>query len=306
MNTEKPIIYYENKHNLKYPKFIIKCVKRETKYIYFETTFGLCKKITSTFGRSNYSINSAINKTEYLQKQLKCKYGDIFDYSLVKYSNNLNADVSLICKQHGIFKINIYSILRRTGNCPICYNQNPNNRKDIKSFIQKANLIHNNKYDYSKSIYNGSVNNIKIICKEHGEFEQIANGHLQGYGCKSCANIKNSIRGSENPNIWSYSGWEEAALKSKSFDSFKVYIIKCWKYEEVFYKIGKTYLNIKQRFESKRSIPYEWKIIKVFKGTSKEMSELEIKLKNMNKENKYLPKLKFGGRRECFTKINKL
>lgn len=306
MNTEKSILYYENKHNIKYPNFIIKCIKREDRYIYFETEFGICKKRISTFGRSNYNIDSAINKTDYLQKKLKYKYGNLFDYSSVIYLNDLKNDINLICNKHGLFKIKIHSILNRNGNCPICYKQNPNNRKNIENFIQKANKVHNFKYDYSTAIYKGSMYNLEIICKEHGKFQQRANAHLQGYGCKMCANIKNSIRSSNNPNLWAHKGWEKAALKSKLFDSFKVYIIECWDKEEKFYKIGKTYLNIKYRFESKRSMPYNWKVIKIFKGEAEEISKLETKLKNENKGNKYLPKIKFGGKRECFTKIKKL
>lgn len=307
MNVEKPLLYYENKHNIKYPNFTIKVIKRENKYIYFETKFGLCKKVANSFGKSNYSIDSSTNKTEYLQLQLKSKYGDKFDYSLVKYTNNLNDNIDIICREHGIFKINIYSILRRKGNCPICCKKVIKLKKshNIKTFIQKANLIHNYKYNYSKTIYNGSVNNLKIICKLHGEFEQNANRHLQGDGCKLCANIKNSERNSNKVNLWTHTGWSKSAIKSKYFDSFKVYIIKCWNNGEVFYKIGKTYLKIKQRFESKRQMPYEWKLIKIYEGNSKEICILENKLKEMNKENKYIPKIGFGGKQECFIKIKK-
>ncbi len=306
MIIKKPNSYYENKHNIKYPNFIIKCIKREHNYIYFETAFGLCKKVTSTFGRSNYNINSALNKTKYLQKQLKYKYGNLFDYSLVVYLNNLNANINLVCKQHGIFKIKIHSVLNRKGNCPICYNQKPHNRKNIKSFTQKANLIHNYKYNYSKTIYSGSVNYLEIFCKEHGNFKQTASAHLQGYGCKKCANLKNSIRNADKPNLWTYKGWEQSAKTSNLYDSFKVYIIECWNEEEHFYKIGKTYLDIKYRFESKRSMPYHWKVLKLFVNNAEKISNLENKLKNENKENKYLPKIKFGGKRECFTKIKNL
>jgi len=33
---------------------------------------------------------------------------------------------------------------------------------------------------------------VKIICREHGEFEQSANSHLSGAGCPECAKIKTS------------------------------------------------------------------------------------------------------------------
>lgn len=305
MRTENSILYYEERHNKKFPNSLIKTFKRIDNYIYFETKFGICKKTPSSFGRTNYNIDSAIDKTKYLQLQLMDKYGDIFDYSLVKHVGKLNSNITLICKTHGAFKVHIYSVLRREGNCPVCSKAifKLKTTSTIEDFIKKANLVHNNQYDYSKTIYNGSINKLKITCPMHGEFEQLANGHLQGYGCKECGNIKNSTISAERPNIWSHTGWKESGLKSKNFDSFKVYIIECWENDEKFYKIGKTYLKLKLRFESKRAIPYKWKVIKIYTGEAKEMSELESKLKGMNKENKYLPKMRFGGRRECFTKI---
>lgn len=54
------------------------------------------------------------------------------------------------------------------------------------NFIKKAIKIHENEYDYSSSIYIRNDKKIKIICLEHGEFEQTPNSHLNGRGCKKC------------------------------------------------------------------------------------------------------------------------
>ena len=37
-------------------------------------------------------------------------------------------------------------------------------------FIEKAKNIHQNKYDYSKSVYINKRTKICIICPKHGEF----------------------------------------------------------------------------------------------------------------------------------------
>jgi len=55
-----------------------------------------------------------------------------------------------------------------------------------EEFINKSKIIHNDKYDYSNSIYIGTFENVKIICEFHGEFEQRANNHLNGSGCPKC------------------------------------------------------------------------------------------------------------------------
>ena len=55
-----------------------------------------------------------------------------------------------------------------------------------EDFINKAKIIHNNKYDYSKTIYKNKRTNVIIICPEHGEFSQNPEVHLRGSGCKEC------------------------------------------------------------------------------------------------------------------------
>jgi hypothetical protein len=57
-------------------------------------------------------------------------------------------------------------------------------------FINKANKVHANKYNYSSVEYINSRTKIKIICVEHGEFEQIPNNHLNGSGCYLCEKFK--------------------------------------------------------------------------------------------------------------------
>ena len=60
-------------------------------------------------------------------------------------------------------------------------------------FIEKAKLIHGDKYDYSKVEYNGCKHNIIILCLIHGEFEQRPDMHLRGYGCKNCSITKKKL-----------------------------------------------------------------------------------------------------------------
>ena len=53
-------------------------------------------------------------------------------------------------------------------------------------FISKCILIHKNKYDYSLVDYRNSREKVKIVCKTHGEFEQLPYNHLLGKGCNLC------------------------------------------------------------------------------------------------------------------------
>lgn len=54
-------------------------------------------------------------------------------------------------------------------------------------FIEKARIVHGNKYDYSKVEYVNSLTKVCIICPKHGEFWQPPKNHLNGYGCQLCA-----------------------------------------------------------------------------------------------------------------------
>lgn len=58
---------------------------------------------------------------------------------------------------------------------------------DTISFIRKANEIHNNRYDYSKSLYINTITKTAIVCHEHGVFYQAPKHHLRGSGCPRCS-----------------------------------------------------------------------------------------------------------------------
>lgn len=60
-------------------------------------------------------------------------------------------------------------------------------------FINRAKSIHGEKYDYSKTMYEGYRKKITIICPIHGEFEQRVLSHLQGKGCPLCGKEKNFL-----------------------------------------------------------------------------------------------------------------
>jgi hypothetical protein len=115
------------------------------------------------------------------------KHDDKYNYSLVNYVNN-NIKVKIVCKEHGVFEQRPTRHLCGDG-CPKCNGGVISNREE---FINKANIVHNNRYDYSLINYINSQTKIKIICKKHGVFEMKPNSHLLGQGCNTCA-IENKI-----------------------------------------------------------------------------------------------------------------
>lgn len=58
-----------------------------------------------------------------------------------------------------------------------------------KRFIDKAKQLHvDDDYDYSQVVFVNTHTKVKIICKEHGAFEQTPAKHLSGQGCPGCVN----------------------------------------------------------------------------------------------------------------------
>ena len=170
-------------------------------------------------------------------------------------------------------------------------------------FINQAKEIHGDKYDYKEVIYVKCSIKIKLYCNKHKNYFYITpSNHLRKKGCKKCGDESGGLKNAIHSTGWTYTNWIKAAKNSKNFDSFKIYIIKCWSDEEEFYKIGKTFASIKKRFHS-TVLPYNYKIEKIIEGDARTICKLEKELQKQNKEHKYIPKLKFEGRYECFEKV---
>lgn len=111
-------------------------------------------------------------------------HNDKYDYSLVDYEN-CKLKIKIICSEHGEFEQTPNSHLDGNG-CPKCSGLH----KTTENFMNEANFIHNNKYDYSLVNYTNSQTKIIIMCPMHGKFEQTPNSHLSGKGCPLCKQSK--------------------------------------------------------------------------------------------------------------------
>ena len=119
---------------------------------------------------------------EFINEAIKI-HGQLYDYTKTKYVHALTKLI-ITCKTHGDFEQCPNKHLRGSG-CHKC--SHSTKRKTHEEFINEANKAHNNLYDYSKINYINSNTNICIICKIHGEFEQIPSNHLKGQKCPKCS-----------------------------------------------------------------------------------------------------------------------
>ena len=62
-----------------------------------------------------------------------------------------------------------------------------------EQFIEKCYQAHSDVYDYSKAVYTEYRTKVIIICKIHGEFQQLPAAHYDlKQGCPVCSRIKNN------------------------------------------------------------------------------------------------------------------
>lgn len=141
-------------------------------------------------------MTKKLTTKEFIDKA-KIIHKNRYDYSLTKYINT-HIRVIITCTKHGEFTQTPHHHLI-TGGCPKC---SKTYRYNTIDFIKKAREIHNNYYNYSKSIYINSKTKIIIICPLHGEFSQIPYHHLKGTKCKKCAYEKNKINSRYTTEEW--------------------------------------------------------------------------------------------------------
>jgi hypothetical protein len=120
--------------------------------------------------------------TEDFIIEAKSIFGDQYDYTETKYTGIYEA-VTIICRKHGSFQQSAQSHLRGSG-CARC--KNSGRVKTTEQFIMDAKEVFGDLYDYSLVLYKGAISKVKIICNEHGEFEQTPHDHLDGSGCPRC------------------------------------------------------------------------------------------------------------------------
>ena len=130
---------------------------------------------------------SGNKSTEKFIEKAKRVHGDKYDYSKVEYVN-ATTKVRIICPIHGEF-LQMPPVHLRGCNCPSCSIETikHKNTKGNEKFIEKARIVHGDKYDYSKVEYVNNKTNVCIICPIHGEFYQTPQVHLRGGECKKCS-----------------------------------------------------------------------------------------------------------------------
>lgn len=258
-------------------KIIIKCKQHgkfeQSPYVHFKRG-SICPKCAS----ENSSLIRKTPVSDFISKANKM-HNNKYDYSLVKYKNT-NTKVKIICPKHGEFEQQPADHLCGRG-CVKCGSENAGGILTKQMFIDKANIVHNFKYDYSKSIYIRNKFKLIITCPYHGDFTQTASDHLNGNGCKMCGENRKRARYFKEPTILYY----------VYFPAFKAF------------KIGITLESrgIKKRFNTEKNLQYIILQSTLYQ-TGKQAFEQEQKILKENSKHLYKGPKFFskGGESECF------
>jgi len=126
-----------------------------------------------------YPVEGYLDQKIFLQKAYK-KWGNKYNYSLVNFISS-NDKIKIIYND---------SIYEQTPHNHLKYAPEKILKKTQEQFIEECKLIHDNKYNYDKTIY--ILDRIKVIinCPFHGDFKQSPNHHKKGAGCPSCNESK--------------------------------------------------------------------------------------------------------------------
>jgi protein-arginine kinase activator protein McsA len=129
--------------------------------------------------------DKVFSNEEFISKAEKI-HNYSYDYSHCNWTDS-KCKVKIRCPKHGLFEQFASNHLKRYG-CIKCKIE-----RQFDSFVKKSNNIHNNKWNYSKSIYKNNKTAIEIVCQYHGSFWQRPDNHLQGNGCPACKLSKGEI-----------------------------------------------------------------------------------------------------------------
>lgn len=140
------------------------------------------------------SACSKSNSQENIIKMFKEKHGDKYGYERVVYLS-LDSKVEIYCKHHKEYFWQTPSHHKRGSGCTKCCREKALiNQSEI---LNRFKSVHGDKYDYSETVYVLAKQKLKIKCRTHGDFWQLASDHSNGRGCPICSKLIISAKAKE-------------------------------------------------------------------------------------------------------------
>ena len=233
--------------------------------------------------------------TKEFVAQGRLKYGDLFDYSETVYQTN-NTKVAIRCTKHNAVFLQTPSNHLSFNGCQQCVGEAQRERfvKTTNQFIQDAQKIHGDRYDYSKVDYKTNHDKITVTCRHHGDFSVLPLNHLRvGVDCPQCGLAK--LPGGYFNNYFERN--PEQALKPAI-----LYLVEFVALDGMtFYKLGVTAHTLYKRFSAPEFEGFQIRTIWTQQGPLMLVCLLEAKMKAHFKHDRIEIPFLFNGRRECFS-----
>lgn len=133
-----------------------------------------------------------ILNTEQFIEEARKVHGDKYDYSKSIFTG-MNNHLIIKCPEHGEFQMVTLNHTTYGRGCYDCAQIRNGilSRKPLEKYIEDANKIYNNKFDYSRvhETYEKGDSKVNIGCPSCKQFFIIrAKDHLDGHQCKNCKN----------------------------------------------------------------------------------------------------------------------
>jgi Zn finger protein HypA/HybF involved in hydrogenase expression len=129
---------------------------------------------------------------EKFKKRANIVHNNKYTYLTINSKVLTTDKIAISCPIHGEFTQRVSDHLQGNG-CKVCGQEvaKGKNTKTQEQFIERANKVHKNFYNYSKTLYTGAHAKVTITCPVHGDFSQEASSHInKRYGCPKCGNKK--------------------------------------------------------------------------------------------------------------------
>jgi hypothetical protein len=288
-------------HNNKYDYSLVTSAKTTDKIDIICQSHGVFSQTVAHHLVSRGCPECSFDEQRLSQEDFITKSSEIhenkYDYSEVVLTKGFKQKVNITCPIHGVFSQDAGTHMSGKG-CRKCGSE-----KGLKArypeyttefFIERSKEVHGDKYSYSLSEYINTETKIKIICQEHGPFDQRPLCHIKGKGCAKCRNDNTTYnfiqKYRDNPELGSRDGI--------------IYILEIFNEKEKFLKLGissDSYGRFKKYRADFKKVGYSFNILFKFETTNyiSAMVENDI-LKTMRRENNtYTPTENFSGKGEC-------
>ncbi len=217
-------------------------------------------------------------------KKIENKHKDYTVYREQRFENH-HSPIVYKCSIHGDKISTANSLLSKNSGCDECgkHKRAESQKSNWVEVVNKILSINKNIFIDVNQYYENTNSQVIYFCKKHGEHHATPSKLLMGRGCPKCA--------IESRNNYSDTAWcllcgDRAA---------KLYWIRMKYKNDEWFKIGKTFQSIENRWWELKKIGIKYETIKVIIGSPEYICLLERRVHKFYKKRHYVPSISFGG-----------